>query len=246
MNKKLSFLCCGILMGVLCGCGKAKLSDTEALDVIRDFQNSNYEYTKTVWCVNPEGEDQESLHYSGKVLKNPYRQYEVMEDPDDSPRPDIGGIHQYYYEENGIVYTINGIDGVNYAVGAERADRFYQSEDLDINYDREEEVGGKKCAVYKAQGTDTLFFYDNEDGDDPEKVPYGYDVEFYLGHQEKQVVQVVVDRSEAAEKNWEHYNGADSLDGADPEAVMREKDVYEIVYQGDEISIEFPEIDSLA
>lgn len=241
--KKISLFCTVLLMSVLAGCGKEKLKDCDALRIINEFQKSDYEYTKTVWNVYPEGEDQESMHFSGKVTENPYCQYELMEDADDSPRPEIGGVQQYYYEEDGMVFTIVGLENVNYAVGAERPDRFYNNDALEISYDREEKLNDTMCSVYQAQGTDSLYFYEEEGNEqDPTVVSYTYTVEFYLDIQAKNVVRIVVDRSEQAEKTWLHYNCTDSLEGVSPEEIIREKDVYDISNQGGSISIDLPKI----
>lgn len=133
-------------------CGKSEPSDYNAEEIIDAFSHGDYEYTRISYHKigeNPKIVDEE---VEGKLISNPYQQYEQTKDASDTQ----GISEQYWYMRDGnvvhkIKMSITDIPDNWMTVQSDvKGSDVYLKEDLTFAFDREELVSGRKVHVYRA------------------------------------------------------------------------------------------------
>ena len=76
---------------MLISCTKGSPSDSEAEEIIHDFWEGDYEYT--VYSKHGEGSEQSHGEVKGKLISDPYQQYEQAADASETQ----GIVEQYWY-----------------------------------------------------------------------------------------------------------------------------------------------------
>ncbi len=187
-------------------CGKSEPSDYNAEEIIDAFSHGDYEYTRISYHKigeNPKIVDEE---VEGKLISNPYQQYEQTKDASDTQ----GISEQYWYMRDGnvvhkIKMSITDIPDNWMTVQSDvKGSDVYLKEDLTFAFDREELVSGRKVHVYRAQYEDKLTTdysqlpEEQRNGFTEITVPYMAVIEYYIDFLEKEVVQIRIDGTDSA------------------------------------------------
>lgn len=224
---------------MLISCTKGSPSDSEAEEIIHDFWEGDYEYT--VYSKHGEGSEQSHGEVKGKLISDPYQQYEQAADASETQ----GIVEQYWYMQGeNVVYNMkmsvsNRPDcWTTFESGAKGSD-MYIKEDLAFTFDREETVSGRKVCVYRTQFEEEhVADYSQlpeEDGKVPEKftLPFTMVMEYYIDFTEKEVVRIRLDGTDsarAAEIANLMYSGMTQEEAEEEFRENGSEETYEVIY----------------
>lgn len=231
------------------------IPDSEAEEIIHDFWQGDYEYTQAMYYKAGEERNKPYGEIHGKLISNPYQQYEQAADASEQ-----GIVEQYWYMQDGqVVYNFktpaaNAPSHWTTIRSGEKGSCVYIKEELSFAFDREETISGRKVSVYRAQSEEeytadySKLPKEDRNGITEITIPYTMDVDYYIDFSQKEVARIRLDVTGSAKASAVASRMFSGMTREEAEQELREngiEETWEIIYDiknfNGEIEIDAPE-----
>ncbi len=178
------------------GCGSSR-KEGGIESIVNDFYEGNYEYELKRTTASEKGEEIVVV-YEGKVIASPYEEYVKVKEMTGSDESMLWT--ECYYSKKGFLggkLVMQTADQVAYQSFFKRDYPYGYGEKLEFVLEREEEVDGTECEVYKTEYTQKV----GGGLRSKESLEAVITQEYYVDKEEQRLVMIYTDLEDLYRKN---------------------------------------------